>query len=115
MAAVAGVHPHLDHGHLSAHDLLGGDVPDVHDIYKLVHLLDHLLSVRVGVHDERHTGETSRLGVADGQAFDVEAALPPLRDDAVEHAGTVFNQRYYRVRPDLVSLAHAVTSTRSSS
>ena len=76
-----------DHG-------LGRDVFDLHDLDDLEELLRHLVDVVGGAVDgEGHAREAGDLGVANRQRLDVEAALPPLRGDAVEHAGLVLDQR----------------------
>ena len=77
------------------------DVSDVNDVDQLVELADDLLSVRVGVDDERHAGEARILGMPDREALDVEAALSPFGRDAVEYAGLVLDQRDNRMRSDL--------------
>lgn len=63
---------------------------------------------------EGHAGQARRLRVAYCQAFDVEATLPSLGGDAVEHALSVLHQCNNRVFLNAVSLVHAVAPTRSS-
>ena len=79
-------------GQLTGDDVLRRDVGDVDDLDHFEELLRHLVDVMLGAVDgEGHARQSRYLRVADRQRLDVKATLAPLRGDAVEHAGLVFD------------------------
>ena len=84
----------LDEHQVALDEVLAADVLHLDDGDDLVELLADLLQLGVvAVDDEGHARQVGLLGLADGEAVDVEAARGEHAGDVGQDAGLVLHQR----------------------
>ncbi len=87
------MHADLDEHQVALDEVLAADVVHLDDGDDLVELLADLIEhVVVAVDDEGHARQVGVLGLADGEAVDVEAARGEHAGDVRENAGLVLHQ-----------------------
>ena len=88
----------LDEHQVALDEVLAADVVDLDDGDDLVELLANLLQLGVvAVDDEGHARQVRLLGLADGEAVDVEAARSEHAGDVGQHARLILHQRRQHV------------------